>query len=98
MKDWDDNHNCALVIGSPYPKELANVRKLLGDEVNILIPGAGTQGGSVKDTVIAGVNSEGNGVMINSSREVLYASNEDDFATAARQKAIMLKEEINKYR
>ena len=98
MKKWDDNNNCALVIGSPYPKELATIRKSLNDDTIFLIPGAGTQGGSIEATVRAGVNKSGTGVIINSSREIIYASNDDDFTEAARQKAVMLRDEINKYR
>jgi orotidine-5'-phosphate decarboxylase len=98
MSDWNDNNNCALVMGSPYPRELAMTRKILGDDALFLIPGVGTQGGSIADTVKAGVNKAGVGVMINSSREILYSSNGDDFATTAREKAVMLRDEINKYR
>lgn len=98
MNEWNENKNCALVIGSPYPQELATVRKELGDSVLFLIPGVGTQGGSIEATVKAGVNKAGNGVIINSSREILYASHSDNFAKAARKKAVMLKDEINRYR
>ena len=58
---------------------------------------AGTQGGDLGATVKAGVNKKGAGVIINSSREVLYASG-DDFAEAARTKALSIRDEINKYR
>jgi orotidine-5'-phosphate decarboxylase len=98
MNEWNKNNNCSLVIGSPYPEELAEIRQMLGDEVIFLIPGAGTQGGEIEKTVKAGINSKGAGVIINSSREILFASNGEDFAEAARKKATLLKDEINKYR
>lgn len=98
MSSWNTNKNCLLVIGSPYPKELAEIRKALGDDATFLIPGLGSQGGDAKQTVQAGVNSKGTGVIINSSREVIYASATDDFAAAARSRATQLRDEINKYR
>lgn len=98
MDAWNDNNNCSLVIGSPYPEELARIRKNIGNDVLFLVPGAGTQGGSIEDTVRAGVNKQGTGMIINSSREVLYVSNGNDFAEAAAIKARSLRDEINKYR
>lgn len=98
MNEWNDNKNCGLVIGSPYPTELATIRKLIGDDVLMLVPGAGTQGGDIEATVKAAVNASGTGVIINSSREIIYASNGADFAEAARAKTQTLKTEINKYR
>ncbi len=98
MTEWNDNKNCGLVIGSPYPQELADIRSLMGDEVTMLVPGAGTQGGSIEASVKAAVNSEGTGIMVNSSREVIFASKGDDFADAARSKAEFLRDQINKYR
>jgi len=98
MNEWNDNNNCSLVIGSTYPGELAEVRQSLGDEVIFLIPGLGTQGGNAAKTVQAGINKAGTGVIINSSREVLFASNGTDFADAARTKATQLRDEINSYR
>jgi orotidine-5'-phosphate decarboxylase len=98
MTRWDNYHNCALVVGSPYPAELATLRQNLGDEVLFLVPGAGTQAGSIEQTVRAGINSEGVGMIVNSSREVIYASSGEDFAEAARTTATRLRDEINKYR
>lgn len=98
MEKWNSNNNCLLVIGSPFPKELAEIRKALGDKVTFLIPGLGSQGGDAKKTVQASVNSKGGGVIINSSREVIFASNKADFAQAARVKAKKLRDTINSYR
>jgi orotidine-5'-phosphate decarboxylase len=95
---WNNNNNCQLVVGAPYPEELAWVRQTVGNEMILLIPGVGTQGGEIAATVKAGVNAQGTGAIINSSREILYASSGTDFAEAARQRAIGLRDEINKYR
>lgn len=98
MSEWNENRNCALVIGATYPVELAEIRKLLGDAALFLIPGVGTQGGSVEETVRAGVNMNGTGVIISSSRAIIFASAGEDFADAARATAIQTRDEINKYR
>lgn len=82
-KDWDENNNCAVVVGATYPGELAEVRRIVGD-LPILIPGIGAQGGDVEATVKAGKDSNGKGMIINVSRSVLYASSGEDFAEAAR--------------
>lgn len=98
VQEWNSNSNCHLVMGSPYPEELTWARQTFGDDVLFLIPGAGTQGGSIEATVKAGINTSSAGMIINSSRQVIYASNGPDFAKDARQKATELKEEINKHR
>ena len=96
-KEWDANGNCAVVVGATYPEELKRVREIVGD-MPILIPGIGVQGGDVQATVEAGIDSRGWGIVINSSRGILYASNGADFAEAARRKTIELNDMINKYR
>jgi orotidine-5'-phosphate decarboxylase len=81
---WNKNGNCAVVVGATYPRELERVRELVGD-MPILIPGIGAQGGDLQATVKAGKNSRGQGMIINSSRGIIFASNGKDFADAARQ-------------
>jgi orotidine-5'-phosphate decarboxylase len=71
---WNSNGNCAVVVGATCPEELAKVRKIVGD-MPILIPGIGKQGGDVEKTVKAGKNSRGRGMMINSSRGIIFAEN-----------------------
>lgn len=83
---WNQNNNCALVVGATYPEELAEVRAIVGDML-ILIPGVGAQGGDIAAAVAAGKNSKGKGMLISTSRAVLYASKEADFADAARKAA-----------
>lgn len=95
--EWNKNGNCALVVGATYPDELRNVRRIVGN-MPILIPGIGAQGGDVKETVLAGKDSNGCGMMVNSSRGIIFASNGTNFAEVAREKTFELRELINKYR
>lgn len=89
-KEWNYNHNCLLVVGATYPQELGQVRKIVGD-MTLLVPGVGVQGGSVEEVVKAGLNSAKVGLIINSSKGVI-------FAEEPRQEAKNLRDEINKYR
>ncbi|MCB1957922.1 MAG: orotidine-5'-phosphate decarboxylase [Rhodocyclaceae bacterium] len=95
--EWNSTGQCALVVGATYPEEIARVRSLVGD-MPLLVPGVGAQGGDVEATVTAGRTPGGTGLMINSSRAVLYAGRGDDFAQAARRVASATRDEINRYR
>ena len=90
---WQQIGDCGLVVGATYPAELAAVRAIVGD-LPLLVPGVGAQGGDVSATVGAGCDAQGFGMVINSSRAVLYASSGDDFAEAAREVAITTRDEI----
>ena len=94
---WNKNANCLLVIGATYPVEAKQVRAKVGD-VSFLIPGIGAQGGDVEATVMASRDSQGWGMIINSSRGIIFASKEADFAEAARRETIKLHDLINRYR
>jgi len=96
---WNRNGQCALVVGATFPDELAQVRKIVGD-MPLLVPGIGAQGGDVAATVKAGRTAAGTGMMINSSRAILYATPQDgeDFAAAARRVAMQTRDEINQFR
>jgi orotidine-5'-phosphate decarboxylase len=94
---WNANGNCGLVVGAPYPAELKQVRVIVRD-MPILIPGIGTQGGDIEATVTAGKDSRRWGMIINSSRTIIFASSQSDFAQAARSATEHLKAEINRYR
>ncbi len=96
-ENWNTYGNCALVVGATYPSELKQVRALVGD-MPILIPGIGAQGGNIEATVAVGKDSRGQGMIINSSRDVLFASNNDNFAQAAREATKSLRDRINSYR
>lgn len=95
--DWNVAYNCGVVVGATYPEELTEIRRIVGD-LPILIPGIGAQGGDVEATVKAGMDSNGEGMIINSSRGIIFASSEADFAEVARAKTIELSDEINRHR
>jgi orotidine-5'-phosphate decarboxylase len=80
---WSQLGECGLVVGATFPAQLRSVRELAGD-LPILVPGIGAQGGDVIATVAAGRTADGTGLLLSSSREILYASSGDDFAAAAR--------------
>lgn len=94
---WNDNGNCAIVVGATYPQELSEVRKIVGD-MPILLPGIGAQGGEVEATVKAGKDSRNMGMIINSSRGIIFASSRKDYAQAARDATQKLHDQINQYR
>ena len=96
-REWNENGNCAVVVGATYPGELREVRRIVGD-MPILIPGVGAQGGDVEKTVRAGKDSRGQGMIINSSRGIIFASNGADFAEAARRETLKLHTLINQHR
>lgn len=98
IREWDVNENCGAVVGATYPEELKIVRAILGDTIPILIPGVGKQGGDVEKTVRNGSNSRKEMALINSSREIIFAGENEDFAGQSRIKAEAVRNEINKYR
>jgi len=95
-RDWNSHGQCALVVGATYPKELAAVRARVGEAMPLLVPGIGAQGGDIAATVAAGCNQAGTGMMINSSRAILYAHGDsDDWRAAAAQAARATRDAIN---
>jgi len=94
---WNRSGQLGLVVGATYPQELARVRALAPD-LPLLVPGVGAQGGDVAATLRAGLSAAGLGLVINSSRAVLYASSEDDYAAAAATAARATRDQINSYR
>jgi orotidine-5'-phosphate decarboxylase len=88
--EWNFNQNCMLVVGATYPEEMKTIRSIVGD-MTFLVPGVGAQGGSVEDAVKAGMNSQKLGLIINSSRGII-------FAKEPKSEAQKLRDEINKYR
>ncbi len=90
---WNRHGQNTLVVGATFPEELARVRSLVGD-LPLLVPGIGAQGGDIEATVRAGATATG-GLMINSSRAILYASSGEDFAEAARRVAIDTRDAIH---
>lgn len=96
-RDWNANGNCMLVVGATYPEELADIRKRVGD-LPFLVPGVGAQGGDVAKVMALGKTGAGTGLVISSSRAILYASSGEDFAEAARKAAQELRDLINTHR
>ena len=94
---WNTHGQNALVVGATFPQELADVRSIVGD-LPLLVPGIGAQGGDVEATVRAGRTAAGAGLMISSSRAILYAGSGEDFADAARKVALATRDEVNLYR
>jgi orotidine-5'-phosphate decarboxylase len=94
---WNTNGQCGLVVGATFPEEIDQVRKIVGD-MPLLIPGIGAQGGDIEATVKAGRTANGAGMMINSSRAILYAKADEDFAQAARRVALETRDAINRHR
>jgi len=88
-QQWNSSGQIGLVVGATFPEEIAKVRAIVGD-MPLLIPGIGAQGGDIDATVKAGAiaNKPGTGMIINSSRAILYASSGSDFAQAARTAAL----------
>jgi len=95
---WNLNGQCSLVVGATFPDEIAQVRKIVG-QMPLLVPGIGAQGGDVAATVAAGKTDAG-GMMINSSRAILFAKalEGESFTAAARRAALQTRDEINQYR
>jgi orotidine-5'-phosphate decarboxylase len=96
-RDWNANGNCALVTGATWPEELGKVRSVVGD-MPLLVPGIGAQGGDVEEVLQHGRTADGSGLMISSSRAILYAGQGEDFARAARAAASQLRDTINLHR
>jgi orotidine-5'-phosphate decarboxylase len=96
---WNATHpaTVGLVVGATYPAQLAEIRAR-GPELPILLPGVGAQAGDVAASVAAGVDARGEGLMVSSSRGVIYAGSGEDFAEQARAAAIRLRDEVNAVR
>ena|SRR6202789_2544340 len=86
-KEWNSAGNCMLVVGATYPEEMRKIRAI-APKVPFLVPGVGAQGGNVAAVVSAGLDAQDKGLLINSSRGILFSQ---DPPTAARD----LRDEIN---
>ena len=96
-REWNGHGNCMLVVGATWPEQLREVREIVGD-VPFLVPGVGAQGGDVEAVVRNAKTADGTGLVVSSSRAVLYASDGEDFAEAAADAANVLRGQINRYR
>jgi orotidine-5'-phosphate decarboxylase len=93
-KEWNTYGNIGLVVGATHIEALRAVRGLC-PEMLLLIPGIGAQGGDLTSAVKFGIDAKGGKAIFSSSRQILYASNGDDFATAGREEAVRLRQQIN---
>ncbi|RYE57181.1 MAG: orotidine-5'-phosphate decarboxylase [Sphingobacteriales bacterium] len=90
--EWADSEQLMYVVGATRAEEFQNIRKLAPDNF-LLVPGVGAQGGSLAEVCKFGLNKEC-GLLVNSSRGIIYASNGEDFAEKAREEALKLQQEM----
>lgn len=72
-KKWAGRDQCGLVTGVTYPEEIGKVREIVGDGAPLLIPGLGTQGGVLRDVLHSGLDSNGQGLILNYASSVIYS-------------------------
>jgi orotidine-5'-phosphate decarboxylase len=94
VNSWNTRGNLGLVVGATYPEELRVIRQDYPD-MPLLIPGVGAQGGDLADVIRNGIDAAGQRTIINSSRQILFASRGEDFARAAGTAARALRDSIN---
>lgn len=95
VMQWGTPDQIMFVIGATQTSELAHIRKLVPDHF-LLVPGVGAQGGNLGSVARSGMNKQC-GLLVNMSRSVLYASREENFATAARNEAVRISEQMAQY-
>lgn len=91
-QNWGNYQNMMYVVGATKAEELAGIRKIIPNHF-ILVPGVGAQGGSLKEVSEYGLNSKC-GLLVNSSRAIIYASNGTDFAKVAGEMALETRNEM----
>lgn len=94
-QEWASGEQMMYVVGATQGKMFRDIRKIVPDHF-LLVPGVGAQGGSLKEVAEYGMNKEC-GLLVNSSRQILYASGSGDFAEAAAQEARKVQEEMAEY-
>ncbi len=82
-KDWNKNNNCMIVVGATYPEEMKKLREITG-EMTFLVPGIGAQGGDLASVLANGLNSKKQGLIINSSRGIIFTGNPAEEARKLR--------------
>jgi orotidine-5'-phosphate decarboxylase len=98
IREWHEEFgNCMMVVGATYPEQLEYLRDVTED-IFFLVPGIGAQGGNLEQVMKAGLRDDKSGLLLNSSRSILYAGAGRDFAEKARAEAEKMRDEINKYR
>jgi len=97
-REWNGHGNCMLVVGATWPEQLREVRAIVGDDLPFLVPGVGAQGGDAEAVVRNAKTADGTGLVVSSSRAILYASSGDDYAAAAAAAARELRDTLNRAR
>ncbi len=97
MEDWNRHGNVSLVVGATWTEELRAIRSVVGS-MPLLVPGIGAQGGNLQKVIAVGMDPNGQGLVINASRSILYASAGSDYAMAAATEAAALCRQINHFR
>lgn len=97
-REWNGHGNCMLVVGATWPEQLREVRGIVGDDLPFLVPGVGAQGGDADAVVRYAKTADGTGLVVSSSRAILYASSGDDYADAAAAAARELRDALNRAR
>ena len=97
-REWNGHGNCALVVGATWPEQLREVRAIVGPQLPFLVPGVGAQGGDVEAVVTNAKTADGTGLLVSSSRAILYASDGEEFAEAAATEARKLRDASNRCR
>lgn len=92
-KNWGTDENMMYVVGATKAEMLADIRKIIPTHF-LLVPGVGAQGGSLQEVAKYGLTDEC-GLLVNSSRQIIYASSEADFAEKAREEAMKVQEEMS---
>ena len=91
-RQWGDEENMMYVVGATRAEMLSDIRKIIPNHF-LLVPGVGAQGGSLEEVAKYGMNKEC-GLLVNSSRQIIYAGSDRDFAAKARQAALQLQNEM----
>ena len=91
-KEWGSDENMMYVVGATKAEMLTEIRKIIPNHF-LLVPGVGAQGGSLQEVVKYGKNDEC-GLLVNSSRQIIYASSDVDFAEKAREEALKVQQEM----
>lgn len=95
VSEWGNPENLMFVVGATKAEQLSQIRNIVPNHF-LLIPGVGTQGGSLADVSKFGMNND-IGILVNVSRQVIYAGNDENFAIKAREAALVLQQEMATY-
>ncbi len=88
---WNQSGNTGLVVGATYPEDMRRIREICGD-MTLLLPGVGAQGADIKKLMAAG---QGGGMLVSSSRAIIFAGKDDDFAEKSREVATKTRDHLN---